>query len=386
LKEVAVVFQAETAGIFKLQDSKDAIGGEEEALKEWIEGAKTKEAALMEREIELRKLQDTLEQNRQDCQAWEDRLRMLESHLHEREGNIKEREQALEKALQHLRVIPNNPQEKMSAPDEDRVAPSSPYRVPSSIALIDNENKPRGSPTPLPTSPENAGTNFENLQVSSGPAQAVDGSSTSMSQVGGEMGLSASTGPRHSANGVEDIKLREERFSLMSMAHSMTSSVVPSIRSSTDDGANRLQSAGISEPTIKHTAFSRRQLYVLSRHTLQWRDLDTMKFLTWNDIPWPTFIDEARPEEVTKEEVRLYFRLLRVFEHRISDPKGLADRLKDVNDFMVEYIARWHPDRLEVRVFRRVVERDKEVVHMFANKVVAILQEIHAQVDGLGGM
>jgi hypothetical protein len=83
----------------------DAVGGTDEALRVWTEAAKTKDAALLEREIELRELQETLEQNRRDCQAWEDRLRTLESHLREREEKINEREQALEEALQRWRDV-----------------------------------------------------------------------------------------------------------------------------------------------------------------------------------------------------------------------------------------------------------------------------------------
>ena len=59
---------------------------------------------------------------------------------------------------------------------------------------------------------------------------------------------------------------------------------------------------------------SRRQKFVLDRHYRQWSELDSRKSLTWSDIPWPAFIELARPEELKQEAVRIYLKLLQEFE------------------------------------------------------------------------
>jgi exonuclease VII large subunit len=90
----------------------------------------------MEREKELRELQETLEQTRQEYQAWKHRLKALESHLHEQEEKIKEREHTLENALQYSRALGVIPEQQETSSlanvhyDEDNVvAPSR--RVPT---------------------------------------------------------------------------------------------------------------------------------------------------------------------------------------------------------------------------------------------------------------
>jgi hypothetical protein len=55
---------------------------------------------------------------------------------------------------------------------------------------------------------------------------------------------------------------------------------------------------------------------------------------------------------------------------------------RDTNDFLVEYIARWQPDRLEVRVFGRAVLWDRERPRIYANKIAGILRDI-TRADGL---
>jgi hypothetical protein len=120
-----------------------------------------------------------------------------------------------------------------------------------------------------------------------------------------------------------------------------------------------------------------------------------MKILTWDDIPWPTFVELTRPEEL-KQEVKAYLEFLGEFEYRISQTKGeslipiydpyMQQNPKGAANFFAEYMARWHPDRLEVRVFDRVVERDKEKVRTYANKVVGILYDIQDKANGSEGM
>jgi hypothetical protein len=248
------------------------IRGIDEALRVGTEAANTREAALLEREIELRKLQETLAQDWQDCQAWEDRLRMLESHLQEREEKMNEREQALEKALTASAVL------------------------------------------------------------------------------------------QPSADKVKDSELDDDIFSLRSMS-SMTPSVILSIRSSTvisiaDSDMVDFRSTGMSEPSLAYNPLSRRQKHVLGHHTLQWRDLDSRRSLTWSDIPWPTFTELARPEELKQEEVRIYLKLLGEFGYRIFlkwlEPRmprhepGMQQSSRGASDFFAKYIGLWHPDRLEV--------------------------------------
>jgi hypothetical protein len=312
-----------TENSLELRLREAAIGGIDEALRVWTEAAKTKEAALLEREIKLRELQQTLEQNRQDCQAWEDRLTILESHLREREEKINEREQTLEKALQHF-----------------------------------------ASMTP---------------------------------KAGHDMEISAGGDLRPSAHQIEDSKLDDDRFSLRSMAYSMTPSVIPSIYSSiADSDTVDLRSTGMSELSVAYNALSRRQQHVLSRHTLQWRDLDSRKSLTWSDIPWPTFTELVKPEELKQEEVRAYLELLGTFGYYISpkwlEPQtpvsygsGMHQSIRDASNFLAEYIALWHPDRLEVRVLNRVVEWDRERVRIHADKVAGILRDI-ARADARMGV
>jgi hypothetical protein len=371
-----------------------AIGGIDEALRVWTEAAKTKDAALLEREIELRELQETLEQNRRDCQAWEDRLRMLESHLREREEKINEREQALEKVHQHLQA-----QGVTLTTEHDKTSSSADARYPE-VAHINGHRRSLALSLPRPY-PENVTSEFKNLQASSDPAVTADGSFASMDQAGRDVEVSASPSLQPSAHQVEDSKRNDKRFSLRSIAYSMTPSIISSIRSSTaisiaDLDIVDLRSIGMSEPSLTYNALSHRQQYVLSHHTLQWGDLDSRKSLTWSDIPWPTFTELARPEELKQEEVTVYVKLLGEFGYHISPrwmkPRtpgyyelgpGMSQSSRGASDFLAEYIALWHPDRLEVRVLNRVVEWDRERVRICANKVAGILRDI-AQIDGIG--
>jgi hypothetical protein len=433
-------------------------------------GAQTKAAALMEREIELRKLQENLEQNRQDCQAWEDRLRMLESHLHEREEKINEREQGeLEKALQHSAtqgMVSITEQEETNSadaryPDVDPVAPFSPSRatilLPSARAafgiamststfgrsddssdlkvtkgeileiikihnhwsralcrngrgetgmvplawlylvmgdskievdlrvreimiLISIINEHQESPAddfPLPST-ENVGPEFEDLDVSLlGPAEAVAGSVARMSLPGRYINVSVPVNRQTSA------------LSALTTYSMTLSSAMPSIYSANSYQAN-FRSTGMPEPStiMMYDDLSRRQKLVLGRHYRKWKALDNKKSLTWSDIPWPTFIELARPEELKQDDVRVYLKLLGEYEYRISLKPPIpayespTQQSSKANDFMVEYVARWHPDRLEVRIFGRVIERDREMVQLYAKEVGGVLRNI-ARADGL---
>jgi hypothetical protein len=300
----------------------------------------------------------------------------------------------------------------------------------------------RRSPAQRSSSPsrENMKAKFENVQVLSRFAEAVDGNVASISQDKRGRTVSANVGLQPSANQVKDSKSSDKRsnrtssmpssvissirgstqanfrnmgianvgpqpsanqvrlsdggFGRTSTVYSMTSSVMPSIRSSTTDQANPQRTIERSETS---TVLSQHQRRVLGYHTSQWSNLDSIKFITWNDIPWPTFVKLTRPEELRQGEVEIYLKLLGEFEYRTSpksrtfptsayDSDTQENSIEGADDFLVKYIARWHPDRLEVRVYSRVTEQDKETVRVYASKVFGILQRIQARVDESEGM
>jgi hypothetical protein len=131
------------------------------------------------------------------------------------------------------------------------------------MALIDIDKHRGLRAQSLPRiSPENVRAKCEDLQVSSSSAEVVNGNGSiaGMPHAWSDMKISVSVGSQPSANWNEDSKWNDERFSLASMAYSMTPSIIPSVRSSTAD----LQSTGMIEPPGTYTALSRRQQSVLS--------------------------------------------------------------------------------------------------------------------------
>jgi hypothetical protein len=450
---------------------KAVITGRWEALRARIEEAKAEEVALMEREIELRDLQEALEQSRQDCQAWERRLRVSESQLQEREEKIKEREQALEKALQYLRTVSLKTGQEQSSSSvytehADSLDPSS-----SPLHRVAKISSPSAQPlfaivlfTSLTDVPDelsiSSGETLEVLEVygngnwvlcrnargatgmvrqawletiertehieaqtmdsetrnsvqdeedewvkeltvlvravkahresyvrilrrssspnmppeteferpTSDPRQAVIRAAASMSQRATEVSVSL----QPEASWVQESNLL---ILTSGMAYSSAISSVQSSQEALDLWI---------KPFGRSTSLSRHQQAVLSRHILQWRELYDRRFLTWNDIPWPTFefVELARPGKLKQEDVRIYLKLLKEFEYLSPSSKYMHQNSNDADKFLVEYTARWHPDRLEVRVYGRVVEQDKATVQIYANEVMRILREI-AQTYGL---
>ncbi|EMD31930.1 hypothetical protein CERSUDRAFT_37398, partial [Gelatoporia subvermispora B] len=100
-----------------------------------------------------------------------------------------------------------------------------------------------------------------------------------------------------------------------------------------------------------------------------WPRLQAMEALTWDAFPWPVFKKPDTPEDLTTSAISAYV----LSPHHPSDAqKAPKDRIKD-------HIKRWHPDRFETKLLRKVREDERERVKEGAGLVARNLNELLTQ-------
>jgi hypothetical protein len=163
----------------------------------------------------------------------------------------------------------------------------------------------------------------------------------------------ASSDPSTSRN------LTEGSWDRRSMSSTISSLAAPSIESRDSE-----MSLSLAAP---FRACTQEQLQVFCRHNSLWKNLDTLKSVTWDCFPWPVFQPPVTPEDLKQGDVTVYLRLLHGIE---------KNRYITAEEHIKEHVRRWHPDRLEAKVWHRVVERDREKVQLWSKKVARVLAMI----------
>jgi hypothetical protein len=83
-------------------------------------------------------------------------------------------------------------------------------------------------------------------------------------------------------------------------------------------------------------------------------------------VPWPVFGDVRRVDDVTRERVLAFV----LHERERGDEQARAVRSE---------MLRWHPDKFNGKVLRKVIEGDREAVRDTAGHVVRILTRFSAE-------
>jgi hypothetical protein len=155
-----------------------------------------------------------------------------------------------------------------------------------------------------------------------------------------------------------------DRRSMLSTMSSIYSMATPSIESY---DLNTPLALVVPLSGLSISGCTQEQLQTFQRHRSLWKNLDTLKSVTWDCFPWPVFHPLVTPEDLKQDDVAVYLQLLHPFEE---------DKYPTAEEHVKEHVRRWHPDRLEAKVLDRVVENDKEKVQVWTNKVAVILAMI----------
>ena len=117
-----------------------------------------------------------------------------------------------------------------------------------------------------------------------------------------------------------------------------------------------------------------------NRYEAVWKDLLSGKIeheLRIQDIPWPVAFADVDPDSLTLDAVSAFL----LPEGRIIGSAAAVGNTikKERKDKLRETMLRFHPDKFEGRVMRKVREADKERVRECVGKVARIINDLLAQ-------
>ncbi|KAJ2936637.1 hypothetical protein H1R20_g445, partial [Candolleomyces eurysporus] len=104
---------------------------------------------------------------------------------------------------------------------------------------------------------------------------------------------------------------------------------------------------------------------LFEKNEKMWPGLSSKDTLRWTDFPWPVTRTPSTPEDITILAIKAYI-LSPLYPDKSRSEK---DRIKD-------YIRRWNPDRLQTKIFAKVLEEEKVDVREGVGAVVRNLVEL----------
>ncbi|RXW22731.1 hypothetical protein EST38_g3116 [Candolleomyces aberdarensis] len=104
---------------------------------------------------------------------------------------------------------------------------------------------------------------------------------------------------------------------------------------------------------------------LFEKNEKMWPGLSSKDTLRWTDFPWPVTRMPSTPEDITILAVKAYI-LSPLYPDKSRSEK---DRIKD-------YIRRWNPDRLQMKIFAKVLEEEKVDVREGVGAVVRSLVKL----------
>jgi hypothetical protein len=123
------------------------------------------------------------------------------------------------------------------------------------------------------------------------------------------------------------------------------------------------------ERRTKPKVLSQREAIVLfAEHDWQWERLKTLDDLGWDNFPWPVFEKPTEPEELTSVAINAY---VLSSHHPTDKSKTARARIKN-------QIKKWHLDRFETTLLRKVREEEREKVREGARSVALTLNKMLA--------
>jgi hypothetical protein len=105
---------------------------------------------------------------------------------------------------------------------------------------------------------------------------------------------------------------------------------------------------------------------LFAEHDRQWARLKSLDDLGWDSFPWPMFKKPTEPEELTSVAIGAY----------VLSPHHPTDKSKAARDRVKDHIKKWHPDRFETKLLRKVREEERERVREGAGLVARNLNEM----------
>jgi hypothetical protein len=123
------------------------------------------------------------------------------------------------------------------------------------------------------------------------------------------------------------------------------------------DGTVRAVDSSISSCTARKAFITHEKL---------WFNLDLAKSLTWEVFPWPTLKPATMVDEITTNDIEAYLDSL------YQVPENNFDTMRE---YITHNISRWDYNRMEARVFNRVVTTHQEKVKAGTVRVGRILQD-----------
>ncbi|KAK7683114.1 hypothetical protein QCA50_013787 [Cerrena zonata] len=103
---------------------------------------------------------------------------------------------------------------------------------------------------------------------------------------------------------------------------------------------------------------------IFEDHERRWKVLPQADSLGWGSIPWPSLKTVRGVDDLNPTTINAYIR-----NDNWPSDKTLKERVR-------EQIRRWHPDRFETNVLRKVREADRERVKLAAGVVARTLNDI----------
>lgn len=105
---------------------------------------------------------------------------------------------------------------------------------------------------------------------------------------------------------------------------------------------------------------------LFAEHDRQWARIKTLNDLGWDSFPWPMFKKPTEPEELTSVAIGAY----------VLSPHHPTDKSKAARDRVKDHIKKWHPDRFDTKLLRKVREEEREKVREGAGLVARNLNEM----------
>ena len=115
------------------------------------------------------------------------------------------------------------------------------------------------------------------------------------------------------------------------------------------------------------TTLNEREIAALfAEHDRQWTRVKTLDDLGWDCLPWPMFRKPTEPEELTSVAICAY----------VLSPHHPTEKSKAARDRVKDHLKRWHPDRFQAKLLRKIREEEREKVQEGAGLVARNLSEM----------
>ena len=105
---------------------------------------------------------------------------------------------------------------------------------------------------------------------------------------------------------------------------------------------------------------------LFAEHDRQWTRVKMLDNLGWDCLPWPVFRKPTELEGLTSVAICAY---VLSPHHPTGKSKAARDRVKD-------HLKRWHPDRFEAKLLRKIRAEEREKVQEGAGLVARNLSEM----------